>query len=203
MRVAGGYGGPANKSFATIPVAALTTINAPVPSQAVGCSNNQWSQPMKPLIPTAFIAILFAFTGPVAAEPDHHDHHHEAGLGVLELNDGEKWASDEHLRRGMEGIREAFVAIHDRVRDGEATSEDYRSLAEAIDEQVAYMFDSCHLDPEPDAQLHILLANLMQAADTLRGDDNHYPGVHRVHQSLKAYSETFKHPGWKPVSHTD
>jgi len=66
-----------------------------------------------------------------------------------------------------------------------------------------YMFDSCHLDPEPDAQLHILLANLMQAADTLRGDDNHYPGVHRVHQSLKAYSETFKHPGWKPVSHTD
>lgn len=164
----------------------------------------------KILIPTALLAILFVFTGPVAAEPDHHGdehsdagHHHEMALDGLQLNDGEKWASDEPLRQGMNGIREAFVAIHDRVRNGEASSEDYLSLAEAIDEQVEYMFANCNLDPEPDAQLHIILANLMQAARTLRGDDDHYPGVRRVHQSLEAYGETFEHQDWKPVAHSD
>jgi hypothetical protein len=156
---------------------------------------------MRSLFYILFVVGLFTASDGIADERHDHHHHGDASLDQLELNEGEKWAGDEHLRRGMQGIREVFVAIHDRVRDGEADSDDYKRLADAIDEQVQYMFANCHLDPEPDAQLHVILANLIQASETLRGEENHYPGVHRVHQSLDAYGDTFRHEGWTPVGH--
>src|SRR5574340_1118841 len=95
-----------------------------------------------------------------AAAQDHHDHGTAAPQSI-ELNAGKKWATDDALRQGMSAIRaladEALPAAH----AGKITPAGYDALANDINTQISFIVSSCKLDPKADAQLHIIIAKLV------------------------------------------
>lgn len=153
---------------------------------------------------TCSTAAILALTGIVSAQPDHehaadHSQHQPSAADSelkLNLDDGERWATDESLRSGMAGIHAAFEASHtefehDAFGPGEASA-----LADTIEEQVNFMVANCRLPPAADAELHKLLAAALAAADTLRNSNDPHAGLHKLHQVLDAYSAHFDHPDW-------
>lgn len=139
-------------------------------------------------------------TGSAIAQSGGHDHHGNAeALDNLTLNDGEQWVSDEPLRQGMSGIRDAVAEAHTAIRAGEYEQADYLALAGAINGHIRFMFTNCNLDPEPDGQLHIILSKMMQATETLKTGDTPREAMPRIVQALNAYSDTFRHVGWQGI----
>jgi len=61
------------------------------------------------------------------------------------------------------------------------------ALAKKVESEVAGIVQNCKLEPEADAQLHIVIADLMAGADD----------AERVAKALNAYGEHFDHAGWK------
>ena len=130
-------------------------------------------------------------------------HAHEAGASkALKLNVGKKWQTDAPLRKGMEEIRSAVAADKAALHAGKMTPAAYDILAKKIDGQVAYMVKNCKLPPEADAQLHLVIADLMQASEAMKGKGGKVTrkaGVEKVVAALAAYAKHFDHPGWRPL----
>ncbi len=69
---------------------------------------------------------------------------------------------------------------------------------------MAGIVQNCKLDKEADAQLHLVLADLLAGAETMQGKGKHEArreGAEKVAKALDAYGRHFDHPGWKPVHH--
>jgi hypothetical protein len=145
------------------------------------------------------ILLAFSVTGTLAQsdDHDHHHHHHAAGAELeLQLDNGERWLTDESLRGGMQSIRRHFDAAHGAYRAGQLDRQSAAALAEQVDEQVQYIFAHCNLPAAADAELHKLLAATLGATRTLRESDNVHDGLHALHGVLESYGEYFDHPGW-------
>ncbi|HRQ64158.1 MAG TPA: hypothetical protein PKZ76_04715 [Xanthomonadaceae bacterium] len=130
-----------------------------------------------------------------------HDHHDDLLPGTLSLDpDGRPWATDAPLREGMQRIRDAVAASlseHDHM-GVDATAG--VALAQQVDDAVAFLFANCRLEPEADANLHLLLAQMMGASAALRHGDNSGEGLVRLLAALDAYPRHFDHPGWEPLA---
>ena len=100
---------------------------------------------------------------------------HGAGGAVaqLQLKDGQKWPTDASLRSGMASIRAAFDADHPAIHAGKQTDAQYAALATHIDQQVKSIVANCHLPADADANLHLVIADLLQGvvADARRGPE--------------------------------
>lgn len=148
----------------------------------------------------AFIlALVVLVPSGIAAGPndDHHHHHHgDVAELELDLNNGERWATDASLRQGMDRIHAAFDRARDDYRADRLDREGAAALADEVEEQVRYIFANCALPADADAELHKLLAAALGAASTLREDEDVYAGLHEVHTVLQAYGEHFDHSGW-------
>lgn len=134
------------------------------------------------------VAVSVAFTGPALAAGDAHSHD-AAGEAKLVLDHGKKWQTDAPLRQGMESIRAAV-----------AKEKNYGALAKKINAEVAGIVQNCKLEPEADAQLHIVIADLMHAAEVMEGKvkgASPRAGALKAKQALNAYGEHFDHAGWK------
>ena len=59
----------------------------------------------------------------------------------------------------------------------------------------------CRLPPAADANLHIVVADLVHAADVLQGRTKMKPqrGTAIASRATEMYATYFDHPGWKPV----
>jgi hypothetical protein len=146
-----------------------------------------------PMFLSLLFSLSFAFSLPAQDEHDHH--HHAAGdLTALERNAGERWATDEPLQQGMEQIRDAFKRRHGAFHDGEMSESDYRELASELGASIDHIFAHCSLPPAADAELHKLLAAMLQARHKL--DQADAEGMIGLHRALSAYPEYFVHPGW-------
>ncbi|MGD9953496.1 MAG: hypothetical protein AB7S87_13040 [Burkholderiales bacterium] len=149
----------------------------------------------------AFAAALgLALGGPALASGDAHEHGgHEA---KLVLDHGKKWPTDEPLREGMSAIRNAVAKDVKAIHAGEAKPEQYRALAKKVEAEVAGIVQKCKLEPEADAQLHIVIAELLAGAEAMQGKGKGKgveprAGAERVAKALNAYGEHFAHEGWK------
>ena len=146
------------------------------------------------------IAASLAFAGPALAAEEAHSHGHAATEAKLVLNHGQKWPTDAPLRQGMESIRAAVAKDVDAIHAGKATPGQYKALAERISQEVAGIVQNCKLDPEADAQLHLVIAELMAGAEAMDGaakSDAALQGAERVAKALNTYGEYFDHAGWK------
>ena len=123
-----------------------------------------------------------AAPAPASALQDHGAHHG----GELTLNQGVRWSTDAPLRQAMAALR-ADVARPDAA-----------DLPGRIDAQVQYMIDNCELPPEADAQLHLVIERLVDAADLMRAG-HAAEGRARAVAALNAYGAHFDHPGWSPI----
>ena len=148
------------------------------------------------------LAVALAFGAPFAYGQAAHDHGHAAAEAKLVLDQGKKWQTDEPLRKGMESIRGALAAELKAIHANKATPRQYKALADRIESEVAGIVQNCKLEPDADAQLHIVVAELLAGAEAMHGKEKGVKpraGAERVAQALNAYGEHFDHAGWKRI----
>jgi hypothetical protein len=153
-----------------------------------------------PTLLAAALAAVFALGAgiPVFAADAHQ---HAAGEATkLTLDHGKKWATDEPLRKGMTEIRNAVAADEEAIHAGKMSAARYDALAKKIDGQLADVVQNCKLPPEADAQLHLVLAEVIQGQEAIKGQNqklDRRAGVAKVIDALDAYNKHFDHPGWR------
>lgn len=154
-----------------------------------------------PIVLSVFAAAFaFAATGNTIAADSHQ---HAAGEPAkLVLDHGKKWPTDEPLRKGMTVIREALAAKHDAIHKGKLASAEYKALGGTVETQVATIVAQCKLEPAADANLHLIIAELLAGADAMQGKSKTTPaaGAAQVVRAVNQYGQYFNHPGWKPLA---
>lgn len=152
----------------------------------------------------AFVAALAVLGTTATARAQQHQHGHEhddsaAAVASLKLDGDRKWPTDASLRQGMAAIHAAFKADHPAIHAGSETNEQYAALAAKIEAQVNTIVANCKLPPEADANLHFVIADLLQGVSLMRGEDperSRHDGAARVHGALRAYPKFFDDPDW-------
>lgn len=157
------------------------------------------------LVVTLAATTLALATVGVRAQHEHeHGKDHDtatAAIVNLMLDGGEKWPTDASLRKGMAEIRAAFEADHPAIHAGKQTDAQYEALAGRIEAQVNVIVANCKLPPAADANLHYVVADLLQGVGLMRGQDpqrTRHDGAALVHGALRAYGQYFDDPAWKP-----
>lgn len=105
----------------------------------------------------------------IPATADEHDHHHAEGI-ELQLNNGKKWETDAPLRQSMATVSDNVSDVLADIHTHSLNAAGYKTLAGQVNEQIAYMFANCELEPAADAQLHIVIARMMVSAQTMEQD---------------------------------
>ncbi len=147
-------------------------------------------------------AVALVATIPATVEAaESHDHHHEAAAAELHLNQGRKWPTDAVLRRGMAAMRTDLAGRLPAIHKGDLDPDQYAAIARSIEGEVGTIVGQCKLEPEADAMLHIVIADLMGAAATMQGKapGRAAEGAHRAVAALNNYGKYFSHPGWLPI----
>jgi hypothetical protein len=152
----------------------------------------------------AAIAALACLALPALAlaEDARAGHEHATGAAAiagLKLDGERKWATDAPLREGMASIRRAFDADHPAIHAGTETDAQYAALADRIEGSVNGIVANCRLAPEADANLHLVVADLLHGAQLMRGGDagrTRHDGAALVHGALDAYGRYFDDPDW-------
>lgn len=129
-------------------------------------------------------------------------HKHGSDSHKIELNAGKKWASDAPLRQAMTAIRSSVATTLPAAHSGKATTADYDALGKEVAAQVAYIVQNCKLNPKADAQLHVVIGDIMNGVETVEGkqhDKERASGVVQIAQALNTYGQYFDHAGWKAI----
>lgn len=151
--------------------------------------------------PIALI-LAIALSSPLAVlAADAHDHGKSAPH-KLELNAGKKWGTDPALRQAMSGIHGSVAHTLPAAHSGKATAADYDAFGKEVTAQITYMVENCKLDPKADAQLHLIVADIMEgveAAQGKHGEKKRATGVVKVAQAANAYGKHFDHAGWQAI----
>ena len=154
------------------------------------------------LLAVALAAAFNLGTGaPVLAADPHHQH----GAGEpakLVLDHGKKWATDEPLRKNMGDIRTALDAKKDGIHKNTLTPDDYKALGTLVEARVATIVAECKLAPAADANLHLIVAELVAGAEAMQGKSATKPtaGAIQTVRAVNQYGRYFNHPGWKPLA---
>jgi hypothetical protein len=156
----------------------------------------------KLFVTLASLTLLAAAPNHAPAQHEQHEAHGPGGaVAQLQLKDGQKWQTDAALRSGMANIRAAFDADHPAIHAGKQADAQYAALATRIDQQVKSIVANCRLPAEADANLHLIVADLLQGISLMRGEDparSRHDGAALIHGALNAYGKFFDDPGWKP-----
>ncbi len=102
---------------------------------------------------------------------EEHDHHDVSGL-ELQLNAGQKWETDAPLRQAMGEIGQTLNTSLDDIHNNQLDAAGYKAIAEEVNQQVAYMIENCQLEPQADAQLHIIIARLVGSAQRMQSQSD-------------------------------
>ena len=154
------------------------------------------------LMAAAGLALGVAATGASAVEKGAHEH--GAAPAKLMLNDGSKWATDAPLRKGMESIRSAIDASLHEIHAGKLSEAGYNDLAKRVNTEVGGVVANCKLEPKADAQLHLVIADMLQGAEAMEGKAKkvkRQAGAVTVLAALDKYATYFDHPNWEPIKH--
>lgn len=135
-----------------------------------------------------------AAAAPQSAE---HAHQHDAATAArLERPPGGgNWPTDAPLRQGMETIHAALSAALPVFEKGDFSASEATALASAVTSQVQFLLANCKLEPEADAQLHIVIGQMMSAAEAMVADAVSADGVPKLHTAVQTYGDFFEHPG--------
>jgi len=119
----------------------------------------------------------------------------------LRFDQGRKWDTNESLRRHMAEIRELLALQRREILARTLMPEEAKLLGTAIEGSVAALLSEARLAPEASHNLHLVVAELVQAADTLQGRTAGTPmqGAARALRAVQMYATYFDHPQWTPV----
>lgn len=156
---------------------------------------------MKPSIIVFALLTGLSLGAAIPAAAQAPDHHHETARTELHLDQGRKWATDAPLRQGMTAMRAELADRLHAIHAGTLSKEDYAALGKSVESRVADIVRQCKLKPEADAMLHVIIADLMAAAEAMQGTapDGPAAGAHKAVAALNSYGRYFDHPHWKPL----
>lgn len=147
-------------------------------------------------------ALALALSMPAFALAQHvHDAHSQQGQ-KLHLNNGKKWRTDAPLRKGMAAIRATTVDTIGKVHGGKATDATYDAAAKEVGAQLAGIIQNCKLAPAADAQLHLVISDIMAASEAMEGkskQQSRTDGTVALARALNAYGNHFDDPGFKAI----
>lgn len=153
------------------------------------------------------VAGLGLASGSYAAGAHGHEtdaaHGHGAAT-TLQLNAGKKWETDEALRKSMAQIRQAVDASLPKIHDNKLAAAGYGALARKVEGEVGNIVKNCKLEPQADAQLHLIVADLLAGADQMAGKVKHakrQDGAVKVIGALSNYAKYFDDPQFTPLEH--
>ncbi len=158
---------------------------------------------MKRLIPGLVAFAVFLITPAFAVGADH-DHHHDAQSVKLQPNAGRKWETDAPLRGSMAEIRQSVAGNLHAIHEDRLPAKSYNMLAKTIGEAVSTIIAQCKLPPAADAQLHLIVAELMAGAQQMSGKADSgqaRSGAIRVIEALNNYAKYFDDPDFKSLGH--
>ena len=156
---------------------------------------------MNRMIPATLVAFALA-AAPALAASGHAHESHATAVPQIQLDGGRKWATDEALRLHMAAIRDDLSGHRSAIRAGTLPAPKAKQLGVAIEQRVAAILTDCKLQPEADRNLHVIVAELVQAADALQGKSTESPsrGASRALHAVQLYPKYFDHPGWRPLA---
>jgi hypothetical protein len=131
----------------------------------------------------------------------HHSAGHHPATSRLAFDAGRKWATDEPLRQHMGEIRNALAGQSRAILEGSLSDADAKALGAQIELRVAAIVAECKLPPAADENLHLVVADLVQAAEILQGRTRQKAqrGTALATRATQMYATYFDHPGWRPV----
>lgn len=149
----------------------------------------------------ALVLVINAACGLTTMVNAEEHQHHNLAEQVLQLNNGVKWPTDESLHTGMANIRQQLMLNLENIHYDRFSAQQYSALAKEFDEQVRYLFENCKLPVQADAQLHLLLARIMQGNNMMKSLNNEREGAVMIMQALKDYPIYFNDENWQKISH--
>jgi len=148
-------------------------------------------------------AFAIAATSLGAAAGDMHHHAHGVAAGTLDGDAGVRWATDAALRSGMAQIRTALEPAQQRIHEDKLPPRQYDALAATVSQAVAAIVANCKLEPQADAQLHVIIADMLDGVEAMLGKApkvKRQLGALKVLDALDKYAAHFDHPGWQPLA---
>jgi hypothetical protein len=150
-------------------------------------------------------ALCLLITGPsIAADSAAHSHEHGTAAATLQLNAGQKWETDGTLRQAMGNIHQAMSASLQQIHENRLPKKGYDALAKTVQDEVGSIIANCKLEPKADAQLHLIVAELLEGADQMAGKTakvKRQSGAVRVIGALENYGSYFDDAGFRPITH--
>ncbi len=140
---------------------------------------------------------LASFAGGTLATTPYSDDGHGTVIQEPRLDPGKRWPTDEPLRQGMGDIRAAMATAFPQIHMGQFSSAQYVALAAKIQERVDHVVGNCRLPEEADAQLHVVLMEIVEGTEAIRSGPERPGGAMRVIQAIEAYERNFDHPDWE------
>jgi hypothetical protein len=148
----------------------------------------------------AGMVLSLAAANTIAASVNNeHDHGHSSM--ELRLNNGAKWAVDAPLSRAMNNIGSAMHKDMSAIHSGDLEAGKYAVLAKKINSEVNYMIENCNLEPDADAQLHLIIAELMEGSSAMEDQTSARDGAVKVIGAIESYVTYFEDPNFKPIEH--
>lgn len=127
-----------------------------------------------------------------------HSHHHDI-QATLVLNNGAKWQTDAPLRNNMETLRDAFKLRLNDIHSGTLAASEYALLGELTQKTVNNIIAECQLPSEADAQLHLVIAQMLEGASQLKEEQPAEvlgQSAHQIALAIINYGKFFDHPDW-------
>ncbi|HYG89669.1 MAG TPA: hypothetical protein VD978_25825 [Azospirillum sp.] len=153
------------------------------------------------LLSVLLATMIAGGAGTAMAAAGHSHDGHAATTVELTLKNGKKWPTDEALRHGMGEIRSAVAATLKPIHKNTLDPAGYQALAARIEGQVDVIVKDCRLPDAADAQLHLVLARILEGVEAMKAGPGRRDGAVGVVQALDAYGKHFDHTGWKPLAH--
>lgn len=152
------------------------------------------------------VSLSHAATGAdTHADTNSHEAHQQHGAirDGLQLNNGSQWQTDAPLRKAMATLRKDIHPLMSEIHQDQLGADRYTALAVSVNDQVTYMIEHCQLEGDADAQLHLIIADLMAAANALHGKDQSQArrdGAIRVVGALNNYATYFEDESFEKLN---
>lgn len=109
--------------------------------------------------------------------------------------------TDAPLRKAMGEIRQSIASSLHAIHENKFSAQAYGGLAKKVEGAVGDIVANCKLPPAADAQLHIVVADLLAGAEQMAGKARRMNGAVKVIGALDNYGKYFDDPGFQPIAH--
>ena len=151
------------------------------------------------VLPNIVLIFIFSlFT--INAYADEHAYKANAKHELQPLKHGEKWQTDDALRKGMENIRNVVLVVQNDVLKGSLSASEYVRIGLEVEKNIASITKNCKLSVESDKAFHtVVLADMAEGAGLMLSSKNiqmQRLSALAVLQTLRNYGKYFEHPNW-------